>query len=161
MKSAEELITTYSDMVYRIALSQTRRREDADDVFQEVFLALMRREEEFRGDDHEKAWLIRATLSLSKKQYTSAFERHRASFTEESAADQSPDISSYYEMESEEAEVYDAVMSLPAQYRTIIHLFYYEEYSVKEIGAMLDMKEGTVKSCLSRGRNMLRATMAS
>lgn len=161
MKTPQELVEQYGDMIYRIALSQTRRREDADDVFQEVFLALVRRSEPFTDETHEKAWLIRAALSLSKKQYTSAWHRHRASFHEEEGIPGITDIALTYEMDTEESEVYDAVSALPDKYRDAIHLFYYEEYSVKEIAAILEMKEGSVKSLLSRGRNMLREALAS
>ena len=58
--------------------------------------------------------------------------------------------------EPEDSRLFEAVMKLPDKYRTVIHLFYYEEYSIAEIAQILQSHEGTVKSQLSRGRSLLR-----
>ena len=59
----------------------------------------------------------------------------------------------------ETGEVYDAVLRLPKAYRTVVHLYYYEGYSVAEIGGLLGCKEATVKTRLHRARNLLRDTL--
>ena len=67
------------------------------------------------------------------------------------------------ELEFEEpadGSLFEAVMRLPEKYRTVIHLFYYEDYSVREIADLLKHGEGTVKSQLSRGRALLKSQLA-
>ena len=61
---------------------------------------------------------------------------------------------------SEEAsELFEAVMKLPVKYRVVIHLFYYEDYSVQEIADILKLSQSNVKVRLSRGRAALRGTL--
>ena len=59
----------------------------------------------------------------------------------------------------EDSRLFAAVMNLPDKYRTVIHLFYYEDYSVREIAQILRCREGTVKSQLSRGRTLLKTML--
>ena len=63
----EEIIDKYADMVYRIAVNQTGSREEAQDIFQEVFLRLVRCRDRISGEEHAKAWLIRVTINCAKK----------------------------------------------------------------------------------------------
>ena len=62
----------------------------------------------------------------------------------------------YKRQEDDYREVYAAVLSLPAKYRAVIHLHYFEDLSVAEMAETLELPEGTVKSQLSRGRALLR-----
>ena len=134
----------YSDTVYKIALSQTKDRHDADDVFQEVFLRLITNLNKIQSREHLKAWLIRVTLNCCKTHYR-VWRMRSAELIEDI-----PYIT------PEEHDIFYAVLELPQKYKTVIHLFYYEELSVKQIGEILDMKESTVKSQLFRAREMLR-----
>lgn len=56
----------------------------------------------------------------------------------------------------EKSELYYAVMELPQKYRSVVHLYYYEDYSVKEISEILDIKETTIQTRLMRARKMLK-----
>ena len=60
---------------------------------------------------------------------------------------------------SELSDLFEAVMKLPEKYRVIIHLFYYEDYSVKEISEILKLSESNVKVRLSRGRMLLKNSL--
>ena len=141
----EQILERYSEMVYRLAFARTKNRYDADDILQEVFLRYIRRQPDCRDDEHRKAWLIRCTINCSKSLFTSAWFRNITPM---------PDTLSC-EMK-EHSEVYYVVMALPARYRTVIHLYYYEEYSTAEIAALLACKESTIRSRLHRARAMLR-----
>lgn len=57
------------------------------------------------------------------------------------------------------SELFEAVMKLPKKYRIVIHLFYYEDYSINEIADILKISVSNVKVRLSRGRRMLRETL--
>lgn len=139
------MIEKYFDTVYRLALSQTRETHRADDVLQEVFLRYIKTDKEFESEEHIKAWLIRVTINCSKSIFTSSWSKKTVPLTDELT----------FELPEQE-ELYLTVAKLPKKYRLVIHLFYYEDLSVKEISKYLKIKESTVKSQLHRGREMLR-----
>jgi len=143
--TAEETVRRYGSMVYRIALSQTKNKEDAEDVFQEAFLSLIRSNPSLESEEHRKAWLIRVTLTCCKKHFR-FMKKVTVPLTEDIPCEFTP----------EEEDVYGAVLSLPQKYKTVIHLFYYEDLPVKEIGEILDIKESAVKTRLFRARQMLQ-----
>ena len=148
MDSAAAVLSQYADMVYRLAFARTKSRYDADDVLQEVFLRYIRSAPSFEEEEHRRAWLIRTTINCSKTLLTSAWFRKTVPLEDLPAAER-----------TEAGEVYDAVMRLSLPYRTVIHLFYYEGYSVAEIGRLLDCREATVKTRLHRARNQLREAL--
>ena len=141
----ELVLEMYSDTVYKIALSQTRDRNDAEDIFQEVFLRLVRNKKEILTAEHMKAWLIRVTLNCCKKHFSSAFRRKTAELSEDIPY-----------IPPDELQIYHEVLALPKKYRTAIHLFYYEDLSIETIAEMLNAKPSTVKSHLFRGRQLLK-----
>ena len=77
-----QVVETYGDMVYRLALAQTHSSHDADDVFQEVFLRYLRAAPDFREEEHRKAWLLRVTVNCCKKLHTSFWRRHTTALSE-------------------------------------------------------------------------------
>ncbi len=139
-------VERWGDMVWRLALVRTANVSDAEDVFQDVFLRYFRHENDFTDDEHRKAWLIRCTVNRAKSVLSSPWRRRTVPL--ETAAQLG--------VEDEYSEVYSAVLALPAKYRAVIHLYYFEGLPVADIAAMLDVAEGTVKSQLSRGRALLR-----
>ncbi len=140
--------------VYRLALAKCGgKTENAKDVFGEVFFQLLKylnKGKTFNDENHEKAWLIRVTVNCSKVILRTYNTCSSSEISEEQF---------YTMMNSDGEEVYDAVMSLPEKYRIVIHLFYYEGYSIKEISNILKIKENTVKSQLSRARKMLKSDL--
>ncbi len=144
------LYEAYADMIYRLALVRTRNRSDAEDVLQEVFFRCLRRQPAFRDEEHQKAWLITAAINASKSLLTRADRRHGVG----------AEALEFLSTEDDTDDtVYTAVMGLPEKYRTAVHLFYYEGYSVEEIGRMMDTKPSTVKSHLYRAREALRKVL--
>lgn len=156
--STEEIIEKYADMVYRLAVNEMGNKDDAQDVFQEVFLRLVRYRERISTEEHLKAWLIRVTINCARKQQTAAW-RKNVTYLEQEAGEHLPDESGekpFAEIENADSPVVNAVAGLPEKYRTVIYLFYYEEMSILEIAAALSEKESTVKSKLHRAREMLK-----
>lgn len=142
--ASEEIIKKYIDMVYRLALARTKSKSHADDVVQEVFLRFLESDRDFESDEHIKAWLIRVTINCSNNIFASSWFKKTVPLTEA------------IEFETaEESDVYFAVMELPQKYRTVIHLFYYEEMSIAEISECISEKPSTIKSQLHRARAML------
>lgn len=141
-----QIVNRWGDMVYRLALARTASVPDAEDVFQEVFLRYFRHEDKFHNDEYRKAWLIRCTLNRCKSLLSSPWRRRIVPL----------ETAEEVGVEDDYREVYSAVLSLPEKYRAVIHLHYFEGLSVAEMAAALDSTEGTVKSQLSRGRDLLR-----
>ena len=144
----EQTIEKYSNMVYRLAMARTRNIETSEDVYQEVFLRLAKKMPEFESEEHKKAWLIRVTINCSTSILNSSFIKHRADL-DENLSFETP----------ERHDIYYAVLNLPIKYRTVIHLYYYENYSIKEISKILQLNENTIKSRLSRARQKLEKTV--
>ncbi len=142
------LTEQYFDTVYRLALSRTGNVADAEDVTQEVFIRFLKTETPFESEEHVKAWLLKVTINCSKNVFSSGWFTKTVSLSE--------DIP-FSDPETE--ELYLTVARLPQKYRTVIHLFYYEDMSVKNIAKTLGEKETTVKSQLHRGREMLKTML--
>ncbi len=145
----EKIINAYKSTVYGIALSHTGNIFEADDVFQEVFLAYFKLPRAFASEEHRKAWLIKTTLNQCKKQYR---EKMRSGVE---VYDGIEDNGFHFEIEEENA-VYAALKKLPEKYRTAIYLYYFEELSCEKIAKITKTSEGAVRTQLSRGRKLMK-----
>ncbi len=149
-RELERIVDKFAPNVYRLAYARTGSRADAEDIMQEVFLRLMRRDPVFRDDEHCKAWLLRTAANRASDLFRTAWHRHTAPL-EEGCAVAVPG--------PEAGGVLEAVLALPETYRVPVHLFYYEGLSVAEIAAVLGKSEGAVKTRLSRARELLRESL--
>lgn len=141
----EEIADKYIDTIYRLALSRTKSQQYAEDITQDVFVKLISSRKNFESEEHLKAWLLRVTINLTKDLFSSSWFKTTDALSE--------DISY---RDEEKSDLYYAVMKLSQKYRTVIHLHYYEGYSVDEIAKITGASPGTVKSQLHRGRQMLK-----
>ena len=146
-EAIRRLVEAYSDMLLRLAATRLDSVQDAEDAVQDVFLKLLSTRPSFRDTGHEKAWLIRATLHRA-----SDIRRRGAGRTVPlEAAENAP-----ARAEAPESELLSAVRALPPAYSAVLHLHYYEGYSIKEIAALLRLPAATVGTRLARGRERLR-----
>ena len=140
------LVEQYSPSLLRLACTRLSPA-DAEDAVQEVFLKLVTARPVFQGPEHEKAWLIRTTL-------------HRASDIRRRADRQAVSLeetgSQVPAREDDATTLLSAVQALPEAYSAVIHLYYYEGYSIKEIAKLLRLPTSTVGTRLARGRERLR-----
>ena len=148
-ESIETVIQRYKATVYSVALSYVNNREDADDIFQEVFLIYFRTNPQFNDEEHRKAWLIRTTINCSKRVVDSTYRKRTVPMDE-------MEEESFEFQTKEENAVYVALQALPEKYRTVLHLFYFEDMSIDMICKVLDLKASTVKVQLMRGREMMK-----
>ncbi len=144
--TAEWAFELYGDMILRLAMARTGNRHDGEDLLQEVFVRYIRSGVLFENEEHRKAWLIRTTINCAKSLNTSAWK------TRNVPVDECPPVSE----QKQEDSVYETVMTLPEKYRTVVHLFYYEDMSTKEIAEVMGCSDGTVRSLLSRARKKLQ-----
>ncbi len=148
LRNAMEL---YGDAVYRLALCRLGRSADAEDVYQDVFLRLLRDGAGLNDGEHLKAWLLRVTISRCADMRRSAWFRHTAPI--EAAPDAAiPEGDSNYEL-------WQAVAALPDDLRTAVHLHYVEGYSTEEIASMTGCRPATVRTRLHRARKQLKLNL--
>lgn len=147
-QNVEKYVRLYHTMLYRVAFSYLRSAADAEDVCQDSFLRLMNYPGEFPTDEDCKRWLIRVAVNLSKN-----LLKYRHIHGEPQDPLDAPEIPAEQIAES---ELLPLIKSLPPEYGTVIHLFYYEGYSAKEIAQILDISVTAVTSRLSRGRRRLK-----
>ena len=135
----------YKNTVYSVIFNYVQNTEDTADLLQDVFIKLFSVEEEFQSEEHLKAWLIRVAINRCKNHLRSIKTRKIVPLEE--------DIPFFDK--NEDNDLLRIVLTLPEKYRIPIHLFYYESYSIKEIGDILGIPESTVKIHLKRGRDKL------
>lgn len=144
----QELFEKYQDNLYIIAFNVCKNAEDAKDVVQDTFIQYYSLKKEFESEQHIRAWLIRVAINKAKNVNHTFWRRNKVPLEDymETLVFQTP----------ESEELFETVMNLPEKYRIVIHLFYYEDYSVREIAGILKLSESNVKVRLSRGRMLLR-----
>lgn len=149
--SYEEILRCCGDTVYKIAINQMRNTQDAEDVFQEVFLRLVRAAPNLSNAEHRKAWLIRVTINICRDMQRAQARRQKVDWTDLPTQSQQQD--------PPENILFDYVMRLPSKYSSVLHLFYYEDMSVEQIASVTSASASAVKSQLSRGRKKLKSLL--
>lgn len=150
-QSVQELAASYQGSLFAAAFNVCKNAQDAEDVVQDTFVQYYTTNKEFESEQHIRAWLMRVAVNKAKNVSRTFWKRNKISIEE------------YMEtlvFETPAAEtLFETVMQLPEKYRIVIHLFYYEEYAVREIAQILKLSESNVKIRLSRGRAMLKETL--
>jgi len=141
----EKIVKRYQDKLFRTAIAIMGSKADAEDIIQEAFIRLFEKNPNFESIGHETAWLVRVTVNLCKSRLRS----HWWKKTE-------PLLDDYPTKTDEQQNLMETVLSLPAKYRIVIHLFYYEGCSTKEIADIIGLNESTVRQQLTRARRMLK-----
>ena len=144
---ARRLVNLYADMILRISYQYLKQTCDAEDICQSVFLKYILSDLSFDSMEHEKAWIIRTTINACKDHLKSAFFRRTVSLEDAGhiAAPAVPDT-----------WLLDAMKSLSERQRISLYLYYYEEYSAREIAEVMHISEAAVNQHLARGRRKLR-----
>lgn len=147
-QEAARAIELYADTVRRICMLHLKSDSDTEDIFQTVFLKYVLYSGAFENEEHEKAWLIRVTLNVCKDFMKSFFRSRTVPLDEieELTADVPEDHS----------DVLEAVLSLPVKYKTVVYLYFYEQYSAVEISKLLEKNVNTVYTLLARAKTMLK-----
>ena len=143
-RELEEAMGLYQTMVFRLAYSYTRSRSDAQDICQEVFLRYFCRRPPFTSEEHRRAWLLRVTVNRCKSHLSSWWVRRTVPLDDRIPMP-----------EPEYQELDEILRQLPEKDRLVIHLFYYEECSTREIARMMHCTEGAVRTRLTRARQRL------
>lgn len=143
----EKAIDNYAESMMRAAYNIVGSKTEAEDVVQEAFIKLHRKRPKFESSEHEKAWLLRVTINEAKN----SLKKLRRSIcaddisAEQSTVDQTGEI-----------DVLEAVRSLDEKYRVIIHLHYYEGYTVSQAAQILGIPASTAGTRLERAKAQLK-----
>jgi RNA polymerase sigma-70 factor (ECF subfamily) len=149
----EDVIMRNQDRLFRLSLAIMCNKEDAEDIVQDVFVKLIEKAPAFKTEEHEVAWLITVTKNLCKSKLRAASRKN---------LELTPELLEAYPAQSQnQGELLETVMSLPVKYRVVVHLFYYEGFSTKEIAGITKQREGTVRQQLTRARELLKKYIES
>jgi RNA polymerase sigma-70 factor (ECF subfamily) len=169
-RAFNELVELYGDRVYRLMLRMLARKDEAEDMAQEVFVQVFKAIHQFRGDAKLGTWIYRVAVNLCKNRGKYLSRRHSGAEDElDALADRAPlaeakgitsgelsgpdQVVQGYQVE---AIVRRCILELETEFREVLILRDVEELSYEEIGEITSLPEGTVKSRLHRGRAMLK-----
>ena len=147
-QSVQELFEKYQNNLYAVAFNICKNAENAKDIVQETFIQYYSLRKEFDNEQHIRAWLIRVAINKAKNINRSFWRKNKRPLEDymESLTFETP----------ESEELFETVMARPEKFRIVIHLFYYEDYAIREIADILKISESNVKVRLSRGRSLLK-----
>ncbi|MBQ3879521.1 MAG: sigma-70 family RNA polymerase sigma factor [Oscillospiraceae bacterium] len=145
------IVDRYGRLVYGIAMAHMKQKEDAEDVFQEVFLTYARKQPAFASDKAGGAWFAKTTINHCRMLWRSK-GRHQTVLLDESAETA--------QQETEDIALQDAIERLPETLRQVILMYYYTELSEKEIAKALRITENAVRIRMSRARKALEKILA-
>lgn len=137
--------------VYRVCKLYLHNIHDAEDAVQSIFLKAFEKEVSFTDEEHEKAWFITVAKNYCKDQLKSRWFSRRVEYS------RVPEAS--YEEEFYDRGLYEEIMQLPEKYREVIYLYYYEDYSIRELAALLGRKQSTLQTQLAVGRKKLKVLL--
>ena len=161
----ESLVEAYADLVCRVAYARRGSCHDAQDACQTVFLKFLDHRQQDRqpkhllDSDHQKAWLIRTTITTCIDMQRDRWRSRVEPVDEQLPTPQADDPAEIVEATAQAADLLDQVNSLTPACRTAIYLHYYEGYSPREIARLTDETPATVRKHLSRGRARLHAML--
>lgn len=150
-QTVQELIERYQNNLFATAFNVCKNAQDAEDVVQDTFIQYHASKKEFESEQHIRAWLLRVVINKAKNVNRTFWKQNKVSLEDymESLSFETP----------ESENLFETVMKLPEKYRIVIHLFYYEDYSVQEIASILQITQSNVKVRLSRGRQLLKESL--
>ena len=135
--------------VYRVAYTYMKNSYDSEDAAQEAFIRLARCSRSFQNERELKSWMLVTVSNVCKDMLR---RRQRQDLN----LDDYPELSAPMD---EKQELLRAILDLPDKYKSVIYLYYFEGYAVKEIAKVTRQTEGTVKSWLFRARKLLKRSL--
>jgi len=140
-----EIVKRQENRLFRAAIAIMGSKADAEDVVQDVFVKLFEKQPYFESQEHETAWLLRVAINLCRSRLRSHWWKTTV-----------PLLETYPARTDEQHGIMESVLSLPLKYREVIHLYYYEGYSTKEIADLTAQQESAVRQQLTRARQKLK-----
>ena len=147
----ERLMEQYGSSLLRMCALYLKDADLAQDAVQETFIRAYRHIEDYRGESSERTWLTAIAINVSRDMLRTAWFRHQSRSTDIDALPEKP-----AEFEFPDNTVLTEVMHLPAKYREVVLLRYYEGLKLKEVASALGLSDGRVRSRLNKANELLR-----
>ena len=154
MSESREIVETYGTLVYGIARARTQSKEDAEDVFQEVFLTYVKKHPALPTTEAARAWFARTTVHHCKTLWRTKGRHRTTSLDEMEEAGQEPGTDPIPEKDLTE-DLRQAIEQLPKKYRQVLMMYYYAGLSTEEMAPLLGISANAVRIRLSRARKHL------
>ncbi|MGM1048235.1 MAG: RNA polymerase sigma factor [Bacillota bacterium] len=154
-----EMMEAYGQDVWNYAYFLTRRRDAADDISQDAFLKALQHLRQFEGRSSVKTWLFAITRNLSMNYLKSSFIKKvtLVEWVTPKRNERSAEMEAIGNMEV--SRIWQHVLSLPVKFREVLILEFHYQLPRREIAALLDISEGTVKSRLHRARARMESLL--
>jgi RNA polymerase sigma-70 factor (ECF subfamily) len=149
----EKLMADHSDDLKRTAYVMLGDEQLSEDVTQETFLSFYKNHHKFRGESSYKTYLYRILLNHIKMHWRKKTPQTLDSLIENS------DVLIFEDLLVNVLDLHHALRQLKDTYKEVITLHYFNEYSIEEIAAILDLSNSNVKMRLKRGRDVLKKNL--
>ena len=150
----ERIVTVYQEAILRMCYLHLKDRSLAEDAVQETFLKIYRSMTDFRGESHEKTWIMRIAINTCYDMNKSAWQRF---MDKRITPDMMPETGA--PVQQEEENLVMNIMALPPKLRQVFVLYYYQGMSTLEISQSLGIAQSSVSNRLKRGREKLRRAL--
>lgn len=147
-----QIVEEYGNRLLRTCYLILKDREEAEDVVQETFIKVFQKMDSFKENSGFYTWIYTIALNLSRDR----LRKKKDMLTLEDEWVGNNDVEHEVEKGIDRELLRKELFEINSLYREVLVLFYFEELSIKEISNLLNEKEGTIKSKLSRGRNILK-----
>ena len=154
-----QLMLTYTSLLFRIAYYYTKNLHTAEDVVQDVFIKFFQMDIQL-SEDETQPYLMRMTANRAKD-YLKSWHYRKLVLQEKLLSNKTIHEKDTLVQRDEEAEISRAILALPLKQRKAIAYYYLEGLNSKEIALLLQIPESTVKSRLSKGRDRLKERLKS
>ncbi len=156
-EALEEIMQKYGEEVKRLVYTYTKSWAQDDDVTQDVFVSIFLKFHTFKQQSLLKTWIYKIAINKCKDYKKSWYQRNiqltNTLFSFKNGTSDTPESEVF--KKDEQSLLMECVLSLPTKYREVILLFYYKEFSIEEIAAILTTNQSTIKTRLKRAREKL------
>ena len=143
------IFNLYKNDIYRLAYSYTKNTADSDDIVQNVFVKLYKKQKMLNKSDIEiKKWLIKVTINDCKTLFLSSWRKKIVFLSEKEE--------NLVTSKDNDNNLLDEINKLSKNERLAIFLYYYENYKINEISSILKKSETNIQTILYRARNKLK-----
>ncbi len=154
----DELMRTYGQEIQQLIFAYVHNETIAEDLTQEVFVKCYKSLPSYKGKSTIKTWLWRIAINHSKD-YLKSWYNQRVKTADNFGfiiGEDRDSVERTIIQQDDDAQLAFAIMQLPIKYREVIYFYYYEECSIKEVAAVLEVNQNTVKTRLRKGKSLLK-----
>lgn len=141
-----DAVRKYSDMLYKICIVILCNEQDAQDAVQDTFCRYLEKKPVFHDEEHKKAWLFKVATNICRDMVRFRLRHPKVCIDEFENFLAAP----------QQGDALMELLNLPLKQKTVLYLYYVEEYRIKEIADIMGISESAVKMRLKRGREQMQ-----